>query len=86
MSLFDIESTNPIAAWRKESLQSRSGLAAKLCVSAETIRRWEAGAVMPSDENVIAIAKLMGRKPKRLYEDLMTWQAKHGTPLRRTAG
>lgn len=53
------KSSNPIKVYRKESGVSQPDVAAILGVSVYTIQRWEDGAVNPSEENVLKLAKLI---------------------------
>lgn len=60
---------NKIAGKRKDLGMTQSEFAEKMCVTRQTVSRWEAGTVMPDIEKIADIADLLGVSCDFLLKD-----------------
>ena len=73
------ENRNPFRRWRKEHGITLSGACALMRVSQATVQKWEAGAAMPTDENMARITELTGNP--RIADEWAAWR-EEGARLR----
>ena len=58
-----------IKKFRLEKNLTQEQLAAKLCISAQAVSKWESGQSDPSTTNLLALAKLFGVRPEELLQE-----------------
>ncbi len=75
---------NRLAKKRKEAGFTQTEFAEKLCVTRQTVGRWETGSVLPDIEKIPDIAELLGVSCDYLLRDDVTEEK--GTAVRRSPG
>ena len=74
MTFFEWRKRNPLRKWRQDRATSALAAAAMLGVSAQVLSRWEGGASMPNDENIVLIADLIGEDVHELQARWQRWR------------
>jgi len=64
---------NPLRAWRRKSGFFQSMVAASVGATAQTVRDWESGSSMPSPNNMVNLAHIMGIDVQTLADSWSSW-------------
>lgn len=74
MTISAWQGNNPLREHRARKKQSRESVAAAISVSSTAVMKWENGTMIPSDDNMTAIAQLMGVGRRTLYARWNKWR------------